>query len=124
MKHLSDDWAVLHLAEAPPAPAAPLPGARAWRPVPGEQLMVLSYDREAQTRRRGMSGCKVLEEDIAHDSPVLTVGCLAEEGWSGGPILSNSGGQYEVVALTVGIPSTGHPPMSIAVLLESMADLP
>jgi protease YdgD len=108
------DWALLDLAAAIPREVAPLP-ITAVPPVPGMAVALAGYNRDRTELLMADLACRVTGYARLRGADFLTDNCDATFGTSGGPVLAEQAGRWQIVGLNVAISGDTHLALPAAV---------
>jgi protease YdgD len=105
--HPGSDWARLALTAPVPADITPLLVATG-SPAPGTPIALPGYSRDrAEVLMRDPS-CHVTGLAVIRGDRLLTHDCSVTGGTSGGPLLTERDGRWEVVGINIAIAATGN----------------
>ena len=119
-RHPGSDWARLHLA-APVPDTAPLLVASGF-PAPGAAIALPGYSRDRAEVLMADPSCHITGLAVIRGDRLLAHDCSATGGTSGGPLLTERDGRWEVVGINIAIAgatnlalpapafASGHPP--------------
>ncbi|HYG86353.1 MAG TPA: serine protease [Azospirillum sp.] len=96
------DWALLTLAPEPKVSEPVLPVA-VKPPLAGTPLVLGGFSQDRSHQLLADLACKILGwGNFPNGAPMMLHDCSATRGTSGGPILSNRNGRWEVIGINVG----------------------
>jgi protease YdgD len=106
-QHPGSDWARLKLAAPVPPDIAPILVA-SGSPGPGTPIALPGYSRDrAEVLMRDPS-CHITGLAVIRDDRLLTHDCSTTGGTSGGPLLTERDGRWEVVGINIGVAAAAN----------------
>ena len=118
------DWALLTLASAPKVGEPVLPLA-AKPPPAGTALALGGFSQDRSHQLMADLACTLLGwGNFPNGAPMLLHDCSATRGTSGGPILANRDGRWEVIGINVGAALKANLALPSAAFAAEAAKLP
>jgi protease YdgD len=118
-RHPACDWARLELVAAIPPAIAPLAVASA-PPLPGTAIALAGYSQDKSQLLMADASCHITGIATLRGETLLTHDCSATRGTSGGPLLAERGGRWEVVGINIAFTDAAN----IALPAPASADPP
>jgi protease YdgD len=101
-RHPGSDWARLELAAQAPSDIAPIFIASGFA-SPGTPIALLGYSQDRAEILTGDFSCRIAGLADFQGALLLTHDCSASRGTSGGPLLTEQDGRWEVVGINIAI---------------------